>query len=94
MKKIVQVYRSSRKDGAYLYVEKGYDLGGLPEEMCTLLGKLESALVLVLTPDKTLARADAERVLQAIDETGFYLQMPPLPEAYMGQVINDKLSRA
>ena len=92
MKKIVQVYRSSRKEGAYIYVEKGYDVTLLPEELSKLLGKLEVALVLVLTPEKKLANADTESVLRAINENGYYLQMPPLPESYMRQVRNDKLS--
>ena len=37
-------------------------------------------MLLQLAPGKKLARADAEQVLAAIDEQGFYLQMPPGPE--------------
>lgn len=91
MKKIVEVYRSVRKDGAYLYIEKGYAMDKLPADMRKLLGTLNLALTMILTQEKKLAQVSALRVIEAIDDTGFYLQMPPQSESYMNQIQNDKL---
>jgi hypothetical protein len=37
-------------------------------------------MMLMLSPGRKLARADAKEVLREIDENGFYLQMPPTME--------------
>ncbi len=91
MKKIVQIYRSKKKDGAYIYVEKDKDLTTLPAALLQQAGKLELAMTIALTPEKKLANANATNVLAGIKENGFYLQMPPLPEEYMQKIQNDKL---
>ncbi|MCP1365046.1 YcgL domain-containing protein, partial [Halomonas sp. BBD48] len=46
-------------------------------------GQPVSLMTLLLTEDKALARADAGKVMAAIDEQGFYLQMPPAKEEYL-----------
>lgn len=71
------VYRCTRKEGMYLYVESTKDLSELPDALLKLTGELEQAMALVLHEDKKLARASAEQVLKAIQEQGFYLQSPP-----------------
>ena len=40
----------------------------------------EPVMLLQLAPGRKLARADAQQVLAAIEEQGFYLQMPPTPD--------------
>lgn len=50
-------------------------------------------MVLVLTPEKKLARASVEKVIESIENQGFYLQMPPPPESYMNEIPNDKMPR-
>jgi len=35
---------------------------------------------MVLTPAKKLARVDIDKVLEELDKTGFFLQMPPLKD--------------
>ncbi len=94
MKKIVDIYRSKKKEGAYLFIEKGNDLDALPEALLKQCGELEFSMTLVITPDKKLANANAKNVLAALQENGFYLQLPPQPEAYMQQVPNDKLPKS
>lgn len=79
MKVITEVYRSPKKEGLYLFVEKGQDLEELPPVMLTQFGKPELSMTLVLTEDKKLARASAAEVLASIEKQGFYLQMPPSP---------------
>jgi uncharacterized protein YcgL (UPF0745 family) len=67
----------------YLYVEKKEGFSRVPDELMDMFGKPELAMTLLLTPDKNLGRADAEKVLSDLDEKGFYLQMPPAKEPYM-----------
>lgn len=79
----------------YLFVDKQEGLARVPESLLQRFGKPESALLLMLSPERTLARADASRVLEAIAGQGFYLQMPPLPDAemYTVRLNNQKLDR-
>ncbi len=77
MKLICQVYKSPRKPEMYLFVEKSSGLERVPEALLTTFGEPEERMVLVLTPDKKLARANTVEVLDEIKNNGFYLQMPP-----------------
>ncbi len=80
MKRICTIYRSSRREGMYLYVDKKDDLAKVPEALLEQFGKPQHAMVLLIDRDRKLARADAGKVLDAIAEHGYYLQMPPAPE--------------
>lgn len=77
MKLIVDVLASSRRDGMYLYVERGQDWGELPASLRQAFGSPRPAMTLVLTPERRLARVNAAEVIAAIDARAFYLQMPP-----------------
>ncbi len=77
MKRICSIYRCSKKEGMYLYVDKQDDLENLPDMLRKQIGQTELAMTLLLTEDKKLARADVKEVLAAIEKQGFYLQMPP-----------------
>ena len=95
MKLITSVYRSKRKEGMYLYVEKSIGLENLPDALLKQFGIPEHSMVLVLTPEKKLANADAEKVIQAIKAEGFYLQMPPRVDQIMSEIAekNSKMPR-
>jgi uncharacterized protein YcgL (UPF0745 family) len=80
---IVEVFRSSKHDGMYLYVEKSIGLKKIPEELMTRFGKGISAMTMLLTDDSKLARATPESVTKGIREKGFYLQLPPAKEEYL-----------
>lgn len=75
--RLVRVYRSTRRQEMYLYVDAQADLERVPEALLERFGTPVEALSLMLGPDRRLARADATRVLASIEEDGFYLQMPP-----------------
>lgn len=92
MKKICTVYRSPRREGMYLYVDKAEDLARVPEALLQQFGKPEQAMTLVLTPERKLARADVNRVLDALESTGYFLQMPPQPDMAMRE-LRDKNSK-
>lgn len=74
---LCQIFKSPRKEQMYLYVDKDRGLEDVPEALLATFGEPESVMLLQLTPQKKLARADAAEVMAAIDKEGFYLQMPP-----------------
>ncbi len=86
-KRLVSVFKSSRKDEMYLYVDKKQGVQDLPEALMAHFGKPVHVFDLLLTPEKKLARANAEEVLAKVEEQGFYLQMPPPAEDYMQDVV-------
>jgi hypothetical protein len=92
-KQICKIYRSSKNEAMYLYVDHQEDLDRIPEPLMQRFGKPKLAMTLALSLDKKLARADIAKVLEAIREQGYYLQLPPSPEAYMQELRNknDKL---
>jgi uncharacterized protein YcgL (UPF0745 family) len=77
MKRLVEIFRSPRKQEMYLYVDKHSGCAEVPDVLLTQFGDPESVMTLLLTPQRKLARADAAEVLQKIEEQGFFLQMPP-----------------
>lgn len=77
MSLLCQVYRSSRKQEMYLYVDKAHGLQNVPDTLLAQFGVPAPVMLLHLTPQHKLARADAALVLASIETQGFYLQMPP-----------------
>jgi uncharacterized protein YcgL (UPF0745 family) len=71
------VYKSVRKADAYLYVVEADDFAAVPATLLELLGRLEYVMDLWLTPERKLARADADEVRDALSSQGYYLQLPP-----------------
>jgi uncharacterized protein YcgL (UPF0745 family) len=77
VKRICQVFRSTRRAEMYLYVDKASGLEEVPEFLLEQFGEPQPVMTLLLTPERKLARVRAADVLQQIDDRGFYLQMPP-----------------
>jgi uncharacterized protein YcgL (UPF0745 family) len=90
---ICSVYRSLKKDETYLYIDKSRGLEAVPEALLALFGEPRLVMTMLLKEERPLARVDVKKVLAAIQEQGYYLQMPPPPEAYMQEINkhNDKL---
>ncbi|MEC9483532.1 MAG: YcgL domain-containing protein [Halomonas sp.] len=82
-KLLCEIFRSPNRDEMYLYVDKARGLAEVPEALLERFGKPVSVMTLILTEDKALARADAAKVMAALDEQGFYLQMPPAKDEYL-----------
>lgn len=76
-KHLISIYRSSKREGMYVFVPRETDPASLPATLITHFGQPVHAMDLVLTPERKLARASAADVIQAIRDQGFYLQMPP-----------------
>ena len=69
------IYRSSKRDQTYLYVEKKDDFSRVPEELMKGFGQPQLAMILPLDGRKK----------QALTEQGYYLQLPPPPEDLLKQ---------
>ena len=72
----ITIYRSSVKDGMYIYLETETSLDTLPTPVMKQLGLPEKALEIDLKADRKLPNADAKEVLAQIENQGFYIQMP------------------
>lgn len=70
------VYRSSVKDGLYVYLAKENGLNDLPEAVLRQLGEPELALTFDLHSERKLGSENPVEVLNNIEEQGFHLQMP------------------
>ena len=77
MRRVCQVFRSSKKEEMYLYVDKAQGLVDVPEALMTRFGEPQAVMTLLLDPERKLSRANASEVLKQIAELGYYLQMPP-----------------
>ncbi len=81
-----KIYRSCKKDEMYLYLEASAEVDKLPDALRKIVGRLELAMELELSPERKLARVDVTEVISKIEEQGFFLQMPPelRPDLYFG----------
>ncbi|MCQ3828408.1 YcgL domain-containing protein [Microbulbifer elongatus] len=94
-KRICDIYRSPRHDEMYLYVPKQEGLERVPEKLQELFGKPVHVTTLLITAERKLARADVDKVIHALQDQGYYLQMPPVVDDEMRAIAaqNSKLSR-
>lgn len=83
---ICAIYRSVKKVGAYLYITKRDDFSNLPEELLKVFGKPQFAMLLNLADKDKLANADIDKVKMALEEDGYYLQMPPRPDQILANI--------
>lgn len=83
------IYRSSKRDQTYLYVEKKDDFSRVPEDLMKSFGTPQLAMVLSLEGREKLASADIEKVKETLKEEGFYLQVPPPLENLLKQHLSD-----
>lgn len=86
MKLICDIYKSPRDEEMYLYVNKTEALTRVPEALLEKFGKPRHIMTLLLEPGKKLARVEVERVMEQIESSGFYLQMPPAKDQEMNEI--------
>ena len=77
------IYRSTKRDQTYLYVEKKDDFSRVPEELMKGFGTPVLAMMLPLDGSKKLAHADLDKVKNALEQDGYYLQIPPPAESLL-----------
>ncbi|MGY6274266.1 YcgL domain-containing protein [Methylomonas sp. MgM2] len=73
------IYKSSKKDELYLYLDKKDDFSAIPEDLFKSLGRLQFVMELQLSPQRKLAREDVSKVMASLENRGFFVQLPPLP---------------
>lgn len=71
------IYKSSRKDGVYVFLRERDDFAKLPPEIAQPLGRLPFSMELELFRDRQLARENAATVMEHLERLGFHLQLPP-----------------
>ncbi|ABR74749.1 hypothetical protein CBG46_09180 [Actinobacillus succinogenes] len=70
------IYKSKKKDGMYLYIEKRDDFSVLPDSLREAFGIPVFVMLFNLVGKKTLINTDNREVMEQIKQNGFYLQMP------------------
>lgn len=90
---LCHIYKSPADNEMYLYVPQREDFARVPKALLEKFGQPQRVTTLLLTPERQLARADTEKVLQALRTQGFYLQLPPPPDEDMRalRLRNEKL---
>lgn len=74
--KTCAIYKSLKKNDTYLYIENKDRFERVPAALLDALGRLDFVMTLSITPQRKLAQADAAKVVQALLEQGYYLQLP------------------
>ncbi|WP_417662554.1 YcgL domain-containing protein [Pseudomonas sp.] len=93
MKRICNIYKSSKRNEMYLYVLKSDELKRVPESLMAAFGTPTLAFSMILTPERALAREDIHQVLENLDNQGYHLQMPPQEEDYIQHLPEELLRR-
>lgn len=70
------IYRSSIKEGLYVYLASEDGLDQLPAPVLKQLGTPELSMSLELNPERKLGQEDAKVVLKNLETQGFHVQMP------------------
>lgn len=86
------IYKSSKKEGAYLYIPKKDDFSQVPDTLMQMFGKPIMVMVVKLE-GRTLAQVDAEKVKQSLKDDGFFLQLPPPPKNLLDEYKEQKQAR-
>ena len=71
------VFKSAKKNDFYLYLKADSEFESLPMELRHSFGTPIFVMDLTIDEQRSLARADPLKVLSALEENGFYLQLPP-----------------
>jgi len=90
MKKICSVFRSSKKDEMYLYVDKMEKMTRVPDPLKEMFGAPIHVFDMLLTPEKELSRVDAAKVLEDIREKGYILRLPLPKDDYLLDLFKDR----
>lgn len=67
----------------YLYVPKKDDFSAVPQALMSRFGKPQLVMLLPVNKREVLGGVDKQKLLDAMEEPGFYLQMPPKEENWL-----------
>ncbi|MCH1930649.1 YcgL domain-containing protein [Shewanella sp. A25] len=71
------VYKSSRKADTYLFVNKRDCFDDVPEALMQVFGVPQLVMVFPIAKRESLGIADIAKVKAALEDQGYYLQIPP-----------------
>ena len=74
---IAYIFRSKKKEGAYLYLARGKKIEDVPQELRTLIEPCVQVMHLNLAKREKLASEDINKVKENLADQGYHLQMPP-----------------
>ena len=74
------VYKTKVKEGMYLYVPGKGQFDDVPEALMKQFKQPELVMLIAMDKRPTLAGVDKTTLVSALNEKGFYLQMPPKQE--------------
>ena len=72
------VFKSAKRNDFYLFLQADREFESLPRELRLSFGTPIFVMDLMIDEQRSLARADTLKVLSALEENGFYLQLPPV----------------
>ena len=72
----------------YLYLDKKDNFDCVPESLLDLLGDLTFSFEFDLSKDRKLVKAESSEVIRIINDSGFFLQMPPAKSELLGMKAN------
>ena len=79
--RVVEIFKGNKREEMYLFVDQKEGMKSVPKDLLATFGSPESVMIFPLTDSKKLARVKASEVLKSIERRGYFLQMPPAPEA-------------
>ncbi|WP_414827898.1 YcgL domain-containing protein [Alteromonas sp. H39] len=74
------VYKTKKKSGMFLYVPKKDDFDEVPDALMKQFGHPELVMMLPLDKREHLGSVEKQKLIAALTEQGYYLQMPPKEE--------------
>jgi hypothetical protein len=74
---LVSAYKSSKKDELYLMIPQSAELNDLPAELRVMFGEAKHVLDFEMTPTRKMGREDPQKVWDALQQKGYFIQLPP-----------------
>ncbi|NOT11657.1 MAG: YcgL domain-containing protein [Methylococcaceae bacterium] len=71
------IYKSLKNEYLFLYLKIKDDFSKVPVALFSSLGNLEFVMELELSPERKLAKENSAKVIESLNEKGFFVQMPP-----------------
>ncbi len=83
------IYRSSIKEGLYVYLAEEDGIDKLPVPVRKQLGVPEFAMSLELSVERKLSQEDTATVLENLASQGFHIQMPRDVEQLLASIAHE-----
>ena len=75
----MRIYKGEDAAETYLFVAVLEDLERVPDALLEKMGTMAVVMEIDLKASKRLVRVTGDVVMAAIDEQGYYIQLPPAP---------------